>query len=92
MSSLHVTEFEEEAATLWLYDLYGIHPKDIPHTYIVEDENENTNYNFENALRSDARKKYEELKSEGHNVHFHSKIPDDFKEYIRRLREKTNHE
>lgn len=90
MSSLNITEFEDEAAALWLYDMYGIHIKDIPRIYLIDDETENQTYKFERTSRGEAKKKYQELESKGHDVYFRSTIPDDFKEYVHRLRENAH--
>ncbi|MGA2417845.1 MAG: hypothetical protein ABSF55_01215 [Candidatus Staskawiczbacteria bacterium] len=82
----------EEAAVRWLYQLYGIHEKDIPKVYILEDKNTGEKFIYQSAEKGDFEKKREELEDLGHSVWYEIKIPEDFKEYVRRLREKAHHD
>ncbi|MGD0577093.1 MAG: hypothetical protein ABSA74_03405 [Candidatus Staskawiczbacteria bacterium] len=87
MSAIQFAEIEEEAAALWLYEDYGIHPEAIPMVFIVEDETDGKKYQFEKIMEKEAREKYSELDKQGHNVYLLHRVPDDFKNYLKKIRE-----
>ena len=90
MSAMNLAEIEEEAPALWLYNLYGIHPKDIPHIYVIEDETTGQKYTFEKTMEQQAREKNQELSDAGHSTYMFLTIPQDFKDYLKKLREESH--
>lgn len=92
MSIMNLAEIEEEAAALWLNNEYGVNPKDVPSVFIVEDSVTGESFSFEKVEEDLAEKKFNELSALGHDCNVYSKVPDDFKEYVRRLREKAHHD
>lgn len=92
MSIMNLAEIEEEAAALWLQKEYGIHSKDVPSVFIVEDDTTGESFSFEKVEEDLAEKKFNELSELGHQCDVFTRVPDDFKEYIRRLREKEHHD
>jgi len=90
MNESNFAEMEEEAATIWLYEVYGVHNNNIPWVNIIEDETTGEKYTFEKLLQEKANEKKKELEGQGHEVWMHSKVPDDFKEYLRRLRDNAH--
>jgi hypothetical protein len=92
MSDVAGFDMEEETAVLWLYETYGIHEKDIPRVFLVEDETDNKIYTFEQIQEDAAKEKYKQLIDVGHDVYVLFRVPDDFKEHLRRLREEAHHD
>ena len=92
MSIMNLAEIEEEAGALWLQREYGVHPKDVPSVFIIEDNTTGKSFSFEKVEEDLAEKKFNELSADGHDCFVSSTVPDDFKEYIRRLREKEHHD
>ena len=92
MSALELGEIETESAALWLYDQYGIHPKDVPHIYIVEDVTTKEKFVFQQTMKKEAEKKRADIiKATGHYARILNRVPDDFKEYLRRTRIRAHH-
>jgi len=90
MSALSGFEMEEEAAALWLYGVYGIRKNDIPWVYEIDDETDGKKYKYEvDDNRFD--EKCDELREKGHIISYDCKVPDDFKEYLRRSRDNSHH-
>ena len=83
-------DMEVEAAALWLYRLYGIHNNDVPVVYAIRDEDDQKTYIYQKTQKEESRRKEEELKRQGHKTSWGISVPDDFKEYIRRLRENAH--
>jgi len=90
MQAMNLAKMEEEAPALWLYNLYGIHPKDIPHVFVVEDDTTDKTYTFEKTMESQARQKLAELEQSGHMAYIEQKIPQDFKDYLKKVREEAH--
>lgn len=85
-------EMEEEAAFEWLYETYGIHINDIPYILFLEDSTGNREYKYEATQKKESDEKRQELEKQGHEVYGYRKIPADFKEYLRRLRDNAHGE
>lgn len=92
MSMMNLAEIEEEAGALWLHREYGINPKDVPSVFIIEDGTTGESFSFEKVEEDLAERKLNELSELGHQCDVFMRVPDDFKEYIRRLREKEHHD
>jgi len=91
MSPRWMIEPEIEVVAQWLYDLYGIQYKDIPHIYMVKNNMTGECYTYEANQEKEAKAKRDELEGGEDYVIFVSPIiPDDFKEYLRRLRENAH--
>ena len=76
----------EEAAVRWLKELYGISFEQIQRIEIVNDRTSGKLYSFAGLNDDAAKQKVEELEKQGHFAFINNVIPDDFKEYVRRLR------
>jgi hypothetical protein len=76
------------AIAQWLYDLYGIRPEAIPHEYITKDKTTGEIFRFKGV--PEQWTKENELEEAGHKIESFYGIPNDFKEYLRRLREKAH--
>lgn len=87
----HVVDITMEASAQWLLDCYGIQNNDIPVLYHVKDATAGKYYRFHESEQSLAQQKKENLIKKGHQVESWDEIPDDFKVYIRRLRDKSHH-
>lgn len=92
MSHMHLAEMEEEAAALWLYNVYGIHQKDIPWVHIIEDLTTGKKYKYEKTETDIIGRKVDELMAKGHELDDEVKVPDDFKEHLKKIREKFHHQ
>ena len=82
----------EESAVQWLFQLYGINQKDVPEVLIIEDLTSGEKYKYERTMRKKGFKKEHELAKQGHEVDHYNEVPEDFKEYLRRLREKAHND
>lgn len=80
----------EEAPARWLDELYGINIRDIPRVFIIQDRTAGTSKKYEITEKDIAEGKLRELEEQGHKVDFFMVTPDDFKEYLRRIREKAH--
>jgi hypothetical protein len=90
MSAMNLAEIEEEAPALWLYNLYGIHPKDIPHIFAVNDDTTGKTQTFETTMEDKARELAADLEAQGHRVYTTLKIPQDFKDYLKHIRQEAH--
>lgn len=96
MNSVYGIEPYIEAPARWLWESYGIHDDDIPWEIILTDEDTGKRYKYSGSIKKqrdigkEMRKKLDKLEKEGHDCDWESGIPDSFKEYIRRLREKAH--
>jgi len=81
----------EESAVLWLYENYGIHEKDIPRIYTLEDITDEKKYTFEVLHKDSALAKQRELKKQNHKTMLYFTVPDDFKEYLQQKRDEAHH-
>lgn len=90
MEAMNFAEMEEEAPALWLYNLYGIHPKDIPHVLIVEDDTTGQTQTFEMTMKDRARELEADLQAQGHRAYIIKKIPQDFKDYLKHIRQEAH--
>jgi hypothetical protein len=90
MSAMNFAEMEEEASALWLYNLYGIHPKDIPHIFSVNDDTTGEAQTFEETMEDKAKALAEDLQSLGHKVYVSQKIPQDFKDHLKHIRHQAH--
>lgn len=91
LKNLSLTEINpvEEAAGRWLIELYGIAPDDV--YYNAELEDLTTHELYGPYLRLDeTRQKNAEIISQGHTPELRYTITPEFKEYLRRLREKSH--
>jgi len=90
MGAMNFAEMEEEAPALWLYNLYGIHPKDIPHVFAVNDDTAGKTQTFEKTMEDQARQMMADLEAQGHKVYITQKIPQDFKDYLKHIRQEAH--
>jgi hypothetical protein len=90
MSAMNFAEMEEEASALWLYNLYGIHPKDIPHIFSVNDDTTGEAQTFEETMEDKAKALAEDLQSLGHKCVCEQKIPQDFKDHLKHIRHQAH--
>jgi hypothetical protein len=90
MEAMNFAEMEEEAPALWLYNLYGIHPKDIPHVFVVKDDTTGQAQTFEITMEDRARELAADLQAQGHRAYIMQKIPQDFKDYLKHIRQEAH--
>lgn len=80
-----------EAAARWLFESYGINEQDIPNIYVIKDfASDRVLDTYPIDMRDLAKRKEKELNKQGCNVYCDIIIPSDFKEYLKRLREKAH--
>ncbi len=85
-------QLPKEIMLRWLHELYGISENElnIHHSKMVWNMEDNTEYEFDRDDRVGPKKKIEELSAKGqHSIAQLAPTSSEFKEYIRRLREKA---
>jgi len=80
-------ETEHESIAKWFLDMYGINVRDIPKVFFIIDYTNRKAYDYQSDEKDKAVNKMEDLRKQGYAASIYSKVPDDFKEYLRRLRE-----
>jgi len=88
--SPHIFNIEEEAMVRWFYRTFGIqYNEDIPQVFIIKDDTTGETWKYEKLEEEAVNNKKDEILKKGHKYTENTTIPNDFKEYIRRLREKS---
>lgn len=81
MSIINGTEVEEEAAEMWLYELYGLKERDLVN-FVVEDETTGEKHFFSPEDENLAKHKKEELLKDGHEVYLARTVVQENKDKI----------